>query len=129
MIGNHLLKYWLYMLGCSFVAMLLNPLFMMAGIEFYSEEPILILFYVLSYSIMGVPLLYLLRCCKNLSIKMIVICIAVNTVLMIFVTFWIRHAIDDGMTGLMIFTAFLANALFSAIPIGFCCYYDEKSGS
>ena len=117
------------MLGCSFVAMLLNPLFMMAGIEFYSEEPILILFYVLSYSIMGVPLLYLLRCCKNLSIKMIVICIAVNTVLMIFVTFWIRHAIDDGMTSLMVFTAFLANALFSAIPIGFCCYYDEKSGS
>lgn len=97
--------------------------------EFYSEEPILILFYVLSYSIMGVPLLYLLRRCKSLLIKVIAICIAVSTVLMTFVTLWIRHTIEDGMTSLMFFTAFLANALFSAIPIGFCCYYDRKSGS
>jgi hypothetical protein len=34
---------------------------------------------------------------------------------------WI-HTIRDGMTGLMILTAFIVNALLSAIPIGFCCY-------
>lgn len=111
------------MLGCSLVAMLINPLLLIdahVGGFIYAETPILVLFYLISYVIVGSIMWYLLRN-KKWKMQTLGIWLVVNLVLLAQVICWI-HTIRDGMTGLMILTAFIVNALLSAIPIGFCCY-------
>ena len=108
------------MLGCSLVAMLINPLFFIFGHVIYVEEPILVLYYLISYVIVGSIVWYLLRN-KKWKIQTFGIWLIVNLVLLAQVICWIR-TIGDGMTGLMFLTAFGVGSLLSAIPIGFCCY-------
>ena len=114
------------MLGCSIAAMLINPLLLIVGHVIYAEEPILVLFYLISYVFVGSIMWYLLRN-KKWKMQTFGIWLVVNLVLLAQVICWI-HTIRDGMTGLMILTAFIVNALLSAIPIGFCCYNQKKRG-
>ena len=119
-------KYLCWMLGCSIAAMLINPLLLIVGHVIYAEEPILVLFYLISYVFVGSIMWYLLRN-KKWKMQTFGIWLVVNLVLLAQVICWI-HTIRDGMTGLMILTAFIVNALLSAIPIGFCCYNQKKRG-
>ena len=122
-------KYLCWMLGCSLVAMQINPLFFIglrADCFIYAEIPIFVLFYFISYVFVGSIMWYLLRN-KKWKMQTLGIWLVVNLVLLAQVICWI-HTIRDGMTGLMILTAFIVNALLSAIPIGFCCYNQKKRG-
>ena len=122
-----ILKYLCWMLGCSIAAMLINPLLLIAahvGGFIYAEEPILVLFYLISYVIVGSIMWYLLRN-KKWKIQTFGIWLVVNLVLLSFVIRWV-YTIRDGMTGLMFLTAFGVGSLLSAIPIGLCCYNQKK---
>ena len=112
------------MLGCSIAAMLINPLLLIVGHVIYAEEPILVLFYLISYVFVGSIMWYLLRN-KKWKMQTLGIWLVVNLVLLAQVICWI-HTIRDGMTGLMFLTAFGVGSLLSAIPIGFCCYNQKK---
>lgn len=119
-------KYLRWMFGCSIVAMLINPLFLIVvrvGDFIYAEEPILVLFYFISYVIVGSVVWYLFRN-KKWKTQTFWIWLVVNLVLLAQVICWIR-TIGDGMTGLMFLTAFGVGSLLSALPIGFYCYNHE----
>ena len=111
------------MLGCSIVAMLINPLFFIAvcvGHFIYTEEPIFILFYILSYVVVGSFVWYLFRE-KRWKKQALLVWLMSNLVLLSLVVCWI-HNVGDGMTGLMILTSFIVGSFLSAIPVSYCCY-------
>ena len=113
------------MFGCSIAAMLINPLFLIVvrvGEFIYAEEPIWILFYLISYVIVGSVVWYLLRE-KKWKMQAFLIWLTANLVLLSFVICTLHT--NDGLTGLMIISSFIWGTVLSAIPIGFCCYkYD-----
>ena len=116
-------KYMLWMLGCSIATMLINPLTIIAGRVgrfIYAEEPVFVLYYILSYVVVGSLVWYMSRK-KKWKIQTLLIWLIANLVLLSFLTCWIYN-IKDGLTGLMILTSFIVDSLLSAIPIGFCCY-------
>ena len=124
---NHLAKYFLWMLGCSMVAMLLNPLVYIdacfCGGFIYKEEPLLAIFYILSYTIIGSLIWFLLRN-KKWSTQALFLWLATSVVLLALLIFWLK-IIKDGMTALMILTSFLVGEFLSSIPIWLSCRYNQ----
>ena len=113
------------MLLCSFFALVLHPLFLIIGLDFYTESPFIVLCIVLTYIIVG-TLIWSWVGKKVWWKQGVSIFVCINIVLAVILMCWINITINDGMTGLMVlFGSFFAGGL-SIIPIMLCSYLNNK---
>ena len=113
------------MLLCSLFALVVHPLFLIIGLDFYTEEPFIILHIVLTYIIVG-TLIWMLAGKKVWWKQGVYIFVCINFVLAVILTCWINSTIKDGMTGLMVLSGSFFDGCFSIIPIMLCCYLNNK---
>ena len=114
---------------CATAALLLHPLLYVVGIEFYTDQPHIVIHYFLTYIIIGTLLWYLFRR-KVWWKQVLIIYVGVNIVLFSFmITLLSKMNINDGMTGLLIISTSFGNALLSAIPICISCYFSQNDTS
>ena len=116
----------LLMLFCSLFALVVHPLFLIIGLDFYKEEPFIILYIVLTYIIVG-TLIWMLAGKKVWWKQGVYIFLCINFVLaIILLTCWINITIKDGMTGLMVLSGSFFDGCFSFFPIMLCNYLNNK---
>lgn len=113
------------MLLCSLFALVVHPLFLIIGLDFYTEEPFIIIHIVLTYIIVG-TLIWMLAGEKVWWKQGVYIFVCINFVLAVILTCWINSTIKDGMTGLMVLSGSFFDGCFSIISIMLCCYLNNK---
>ena len=115
----------LLMLICSFFALVLHPLFLIIGLDFYTESPFVVLHIVLTYIIVGTLIWTWVR--KKVWWKQgVSIFVCINFVLAVILLCWINITTNDGMTGLMVFGGRFVDGCLSIIPIMLCSYLNNK---
>ena len=115
----------LLMLICSFFALVLHPLFLIIGLDFYTESPFIVLYIVLTYIIVG-TLIWSWVGKKVWWKQGVSIFVCINIVLAVILMCWINITIKDGMTGLMVLFGSFFDGCFSIIPIMLCSYLNNK---
>ena len=113
------------MLLCSFFALVLHPLFLIIGLDFYTESPFIVLHIVLTYIIVG-TLIWTWVGKKVWWKQGVSIFVCINIVLAVILMCWINITIKDGMTGLMVLFGSFFDGCISIIPIMLCSYLNNK---
>lgn len=114
------------MLLCATLALLMHPFIYIVGFGLFIEDPQIIIFYYLSYGIIGTLLWHLFRE-KALWKQVLAIFLGVNFVLFAFLIIWLYYAkVNDGMTVLMFLWISVINAILSTFPIWLSCWFIKK---
>ena len=103
------------MLKCSFAATVLNPGTFLAFIM----APLLFLYFVVAYIVLGTPLFYLLRK-KSWGIHIIAAWLIINVILTSVLTY-ILFIIETGPKGIICPATFIITGILSIISVIYLC--------